>query len=222
MTVDVPTLILGGTGLFMATVLVLFVRRVLSSSGPRQPGLRSFASSHGFTFEGRSAEFAQWARTTKFVAIRAGPDPSNVMRQVAGQTVIVIADCPSGLDSPAFYTVCLVRTPGLQLPHVVLQRNRGLNVIERLAGVQDLDFADDPTFSKAFVVQTNGDEARMRRLLTSELRRRLLDLAPMNAHLEGLDDGVLVHFNRPLSGPKLEVLLTLALETAKLLAAAAP
>jgi hypothetical protein len=144
------------------------------------------------------------------------------MRQVAGQTVIVIADCPSGLDSPAFYTVCLLRTPGLHLPHVVLRRNRGLNIIERLAGVQDLDFDDDPTFSKAFVVQTNGDEARMRQLLTPELRRRLLDLAPMNAHLEGLDDGVLVHFNGPLSGPKLEVLLTLTLETAKLLAAAAP
>jgi hypothetical protein len=32
----------------------------------------------------------------------------------------------------------------------------------------------------------------------------------------------MVHFNRPLSGPKLEVLLTLTLETAKLLAAAAP
>lgn len=47
-------------------------------------------------------------------------------------------------------------------------------------------------------------------------------VAPMNAHLEGLDDGVLVHFNKPLSGPKLEVLLTLTLETAKLLAAAAP
>ena len=44
------------------------------------------------------------------------------------------------------------------------------DALGKMFGGQDINFDDDPDFSKAYVLQTNGDEERLRQFMNSKLR----------------------------------------------------
>lgn len=194
---------------------LLVIARLIHRLNARTGSMQRFAATHGFSFEERSSELDAWARRTKFLAAPPGR-VSNVARRVDGELVTILADLSTRRRGYR-PTLCLLRAPGLRLPHFVLRRERGPSVIERVLGVTDLDFDDDPEFSKAFVLRALNDEGAVRRVFTPSVRRRLLESLPTGAHLEGLGTEVLVHLGRPLEGPELEGLLGLGREAAQLL-----
>jgi hypothetical protein len=60
--------------------------------------------------------------------------------------------------------------PNLRLPRSRLRPERMFDAIGQLLGAQDLDFAGDPEFSKAYVLQAQ-DEREVRELYDEQTRR---------------------------------------------------
>lgn len=56
------------------------------------------------------------------------------------------------------FNLCVLKTPGLELPRCLLRPQGLAEAWEKLLGGQDIDFADDPDFSKAFVLQGDDEE----------------------------------------------------------------
>jgi len=54
------------------------------------------------------------------------------------------------------FTVCILEKAGLGLPHSFLRPQNLFDALGKLLGGQDIDFAEDPEFSRAFVLQ--GEE----------------------------------------------------------------
>lgn len=110
-------------------------------------------------------------------------------------------------------TVCIFQDPSLELPHFVLRPERAvIDRIVELFGAKDLDFEDDPTFSRAYVL--NGeDEAAVRTVFTPSVRSLLVQLVEERLHLEGRGDTLLLHRGRLVdperAGEILQILLQL-------------
>lgn len=124
-------------------------------------------------------------------------------------------------------TICAVRVPGAALPHGFFRRQEPVaDAFGKLLGGQDLDFAEDRSFSQAWVVQTNGPEAQLRAFLGPPRRAHLLQLAPtsLQTEVEFFGEWVLLHHGRLLDGAGLDGLVaeTTALATTLTGSAAAP
>ena len=61
-------------------------------------------------------------------------------------------------------------------------------------GTQDIDFADDPEFSKAFVIK--GDEVRTPQVLGHELRQHLLQQKKTFRALELCGNALMINFGK--------------------------
>jgi hypothetical protein len=95
-------------------------------------------------------------------------------------------------------TVCVLRLPGLALPHFVLRREVPvLDAIGEMLGGQDLDFPEDAAFSRTFVLQGEEPDA-LRALFDQVVRERLRGLADPRLHVEGRGDTVVVHRGRSI------------------------
>ena len=106
-------------------------------------------------------------------------------------------------------TVCVVRTPGLTLPKFYLRPQRAIyDRLGKLFGGRDLDFEDDPEFSKAFVLQGEPAEAAVRKLFSPGVRERLRDWSNAEIWLEGGEDVVLLHHDKRIDPKDLERLAT--------------
>lgn len=93
-------------------------------------------------------------------------------------------------------TICLVRASGVSYPHFLLRRQRPvLDALVEAFGGQDIDFADDEAFSKAFVLR-GEDETAVRGFLDFETRQQLLPLAERRVQLEARGGTLLVHSGR--------------------------
>jgi hypothetical protein len=114
-------------------------------------------------------------------------------------------------------TVCLVGTPGVKCPHVLLRRERPiLDALAQAFGGQDIDFDDDERFSKAFVLR-GEDDAAVRELLDFETRQELLPLAERGVQLEACGDTLLVRTGRLIDPAAARELLQQALDLARIL-----
>jgi len=99
-------------------------------------------------------------------------------------------------QSTHLQTVCVLSSSELALPHFSLRREVAVfDRIGELFGAQDIDFADDSAFSKAFVLK-GADEDRVRELFHVERRQRLLRLLLGRFHLEGEGEALLFHTGR--------------------------
>lgn len=95
-------------------------------------------------------------------------------------------------------TVCVLRLPGLALPHFYLRREVPvLDAIGEMLGGQDLDFPEDAAFSRTFVLQGEEPDA-VRALFDPVVRERLRGFADPRLHAEGRGDTVVVHRGRPI------------------------
>ncbi|MBI4914833.1 MAG: hypothetical protein HY825_03225 [Acidobacteria bacterium] len=95
-------------------------------------------------------------------------------------------------------TVCVLRLPGLALPHFYLRREVPvLDAIGEMLGGQDLDFPEDAAFSRTFVLQGEETDA-VRALFDPVVRERLRGFADPRLHAEGRGDTVVVHRGRPI------------------------
>jgi len=81
------------------------------------------------------------------------------------------------------------------------------DAVGKLFGGQDVNFDEDPAFSKAYVLQTSGDVERLRRFMTPRLRAQLTELAARNLVLEVTGRTLLLHTGRRLKPEQIDALI---------------
>jgi hypothetical protein len=115
-------------------------------------------------------------------------------------------------------TLCILTSPRLALPHFFLRRQRAVwDLLGKLFGGQDLNFDEDPAFSKAFVLQ-GADEAAVRAKFQPGLRMSLMRYEGKSFQLEGRGDTLLFHEGRHQDPAKAREVLERALELLNALA----
>jgi hypothetical protein len=106
----------------------------------------------------------------------------NLLRGRSGRIRIALGefhyDSERSRGTPRYFTVCVLERDGMQLPHSRLRPERwGLDALGQLLGGKDIDFEDDPDFSRAYVLQGVSVpevrglyDARIRRWFTERKR----------------------------------------------------
>ncbi|MBI3272861.1 MAG: hypothetical protein HYZ53_27990 [Planctomycetes bacterium] len=97
-------------------------------------------------------------------------------------------------------TVCILVRPGLQLAPCFLRREAPLDVLGKIFGGQDINFAQDGDFSQAYLLQGEKEDD-VRLLFNPRVRRFFSGRKEENLHFEARGDTVLVHTGR-LVGPE--------------------
>lgn len=91
-------------------------------------------------------------------------------------------------------TVFIIEDPEMRVPHFFLRReSRLFDFLGKIFGGQDINFAEDPQFSDAFVLQGKY-EGRTRDFFDSDIRKGFVNIASnSNAHIEGRNSQILLH-----------------------------
>ena len=102
-------------------------------------------------------------------------------------------------DEKIKQTVLLCQAPGLELPWLFLKpESIGDKLDHTVFGIQDIDFAEDPDFSRRYVLQGN-DIARIQQTLTPSIRAHLAQHPGMS--VEAYGDMLLYYHDRKLIKP---------------------
>lgn len=92
-------------------------------------------------------------------------------------------------------TVCILEKEGLDLPRSFLRRQVAfLDWMGSKFGAQDINFPEDPDFSKAFLLK--GDETRTPQVFGPELRQHLLQNRKEFKTLEMSGPAIMVNFGK--------------------------
>jgi len=92
-------------------------------------------------------------------------------------------------------TICMLEKEGLDLPRTFLRRQVALfDWVGSKIGAQDINFEEDPEFSKAFVLK--GDEVRTPQIMVPELRQHLLQHRKEFKTAEIQGNALLVNFGK--------------------------
>lgn len=95
-------------------------------------------------------------------------------------------------------TIGILRCPALKLPHSFLRKqSRFFDFLGKVFGGQDIDYPEDPEFSKSFVLQGQDGEAT-RALFDPRLREHMLRYRGTGIQFEMLGDSMLLHRGRTL------------------------
>ncbi len=88
-------------------------------------------------------------------------------------------------------TLCIITSSELSLPHFFIRRENAIfDFLGKLFGGQDINFHEDPTFSKMFVLQGEPEPA-VRQLFESRIRRLFLQFGGQNMQVEARGDTIL-------------------------------
>lgn len=180
----------------------------------RTESMSAWAQAHGFVFEGeRPALIDELAR---FKLFNQGHKRKvkNLLRGAKDTGAVRIADYQyttgRGKHQTVWQqTICILTSPGRRAPHFFVRRQQRLfDALGKVFGGQDINFDDDPKFSKAYVLQTAGDEQQLRHFMSPGLREALTRLADKNLVLEVEGDTMLLHRGRRLKAEQLDELVT--------------
>jgi hypothetical protein len=204
-----PFFILGG----VLSVIGVGIYLAYLYEKKRTEAMQQFAEAKGWQFERNGEGRLQEIQHFKLFGLGHSRKLSNVMRGAKDRTEVSVADYKyvtgSGKSSQTYnQTVCAVRVPGMTLPHFFARRQVPLfDSLGKLLGGQDINFEEDPAFSKAYVLQTQGDEASLRRYFNDRARTAFTELASKSPQMEGQGDVLLLHFGRRLSVEQLDGLI---------------
>jgi hypothetical protein len=96
-------------------------------------------------------------------------------------------------------TVFALRDPQLQSPHFLLRsENLLLDSLGSLLGGQDIDFDEDPTFSRNFVLQGSDPDATAKLFSDHKVRAAFMTLKKSSFKLEAEGDTIVVRCKRSL------------------------
>lgn len=183
----------------------------------RTEAMTAFAQANGFVMEQDLSGFRSSLAEFKLFNQGHSRDLRNLMRGSRDDLSVSICDYKyvtgHGKQSQTHsQTVCVLRSPKLRLPHFFARRQVALfDFLGKVFGGQDINFDEDPAFSKAFVLQTSGSEDELRRLFQQPLRSQLTALAPKGVQLEAREDTVVYHQARRLKPEQLAELVDDAL-----------
>ncbi|MCD4701473.1 MAG: hypothetical protein K8S24_06415 [Candidatus Aegiribacteria sp.] len=92
-------------------------------------------------------------------------------------------------------TICILEKEGLDLPRTFLRRQMALlDWVGNKFGAQDINFDEDPEFSKAFVLK--GDEVRTPQIVGPELRQHLLQHKKSFKTVEMNGNAIMTNFGK--------------------------
>lgn len=177
----------------------------------RRTAWMTMAGQHGLTYTRRTARGAPLP-PFKLFQLGSAPHFRNVLLGAMDDAQMMLGDYQytvSGHRSHTVYrrTACIMQAPEMNLPNCLLRRSRlGLDALGRLFGGQDINFDEDPAFSRAFVLQGESEEA-VRAFFTPPVRAFFLDRASTRLEFEARGDRFVFHYGRLLKPRRLPDLL---------------
>jgi hypothetical protein len=103
--------------------------------------------------------------------------------------------------------VCIVEKEDHDIPHFFLRREVSIyDHLGKLFGKQDVNFEDDPEFSKAFVLQGENEEDT-RKLFHAGTRQIFMEFAGSKLCVEGRDNILVAHYGKILPIAEAEKLM---------------
>ncbi|MEW5742626.1 MAG: hypothetical protein AB1938_27160 [Myxococcota bacterium] len=213
-----PVLAIGGVIALIAIIAYL----AWLYEKKRTEAMQRYAEQHGWAFEGYGSGLEAQLGTFKLFNQGHSRRLSNAMRGVRDRVAVAVADyrytTGSGKHSHTHHqTICTVRVPGMTLPHFFARRQVALfDAIGKMFGGQDINFEEDPAFSKAYVLQSQTGEESVRRYFNERARAAFTELARKNPQVEGVGEVMLVHYGRRLKVEDLDGLVADAVNLARL------
>jgi len=114
-------------------------------------------------------------------------------------------------------TVCVLESHELDVPHCYLRPEVMLfDALGSMFGGQDIDFADDPEFSRAFVLQGDNESA-VRELFDAEVRAWFAARKGQRFHFEVRGNTLVFHTGRRRKPQEVREMMQQALEIMRLL-----
>jgi hypothetical protein len=204
-----PILAIGGMIAFIGGII--YIAWLVEKK--RTEAMTAYAQTHGYVFEGVQNQLLHDMAGFKLFNQGHSRQVKNFMRGAKDVGAIRIADYQyvtgSGKHRTVWnQTICVLQTPGRNAPHFFCRRQRALfDALGKLFGGQDINFDDDPAFSKAYVLQTNGDEQQLRHFMSPALREMLTRMGDKNVVLEVSGDTLLIHHGRRLKPDQIDGLV---------------
>jgi len=201
---------LGGGFIGFVVGLVLLARHLEKK---RTEAVHAWAQANGYALDTDVAGFQHAMQRFKLFNQGRSRVLKNVIRTARDDSSLTLADyrytTGSGKHQTTHHqTICVVQSPRSLLPHFFLRRQVALfDALGKLFGGQDINFDDDPAFSKAFVLQSIEGDDECRRLFQPEARDAFTALAKKNLQCEGLGDTLLFHLGRQLKPEQFDELV---------------
>ncbi len=179
----------------------------------RTEAMTAYAQAHGYVFEGKQPELVAQLSAFKLFSQGRARTVKNLLRGAKDTGAVRICDYQyttgSGKHQQVHQqTICVLQTPGRQAPHFFCRRQRALfDALGKVFGGQDINFEDDPVFSKTYVLQTSSDEAQLRNFMNPGLRDTLNKMADKNVVLEVVGDTLVLHQGKRLKTEQLDALV---------------
>lgn len=189
---------------FVLLVVLVVIGASLYAERRRNRAMTAFAQANGYVMDEDVAAFRASLPRLRLFNRGDWGCLANLMRAPREDVTVAVCDYEYSLGSGRTrrvqrQTVCVLRSTKRRLPPFFARRQVALvDLVGKAFGGQDIDFDEDPAFSKAYVLQTVGVEDDVRRLFQQPLRSQLVALAPTNAHVEGRDDTLVYHQGRHL------------------------
>ncbi len=178
----------------------------------RTEAVHAFAQAHGYSVDPDVAGFQESLNGFKLFNQGRSRELKNLIRTSREDLSICLADYKyvtgSGKHQQTHrQTICVVRSERLRLPHFFLRRQVALfDALGKMFGGQDVNFEEDPDFSKAFVLQTVDSEDELRRLFDRGARDAFTALSKKGVQCEAMLDTLLLHYGQRLKLERLEEL----------------
>lgn len=203
-----PILFIGGMIAIVASVIAWAV----IAAKKRREAWMAEADRLGLAYmrnhNGLSKEYAQFKLFSRGRSRRA----PNAMSGHIGNTGVCLADYQyttgSGKNSRNHVqTVCILTDAQLGAPHCFLRpESRLFDFLGKAFGGQDINYDEDPGFSKAFVLQ-GGDEVATRAFFTAEVRAHFMQYAKTRINFEVHGDTLVHHKGVRMKPEQLQSLL---------------
>ena len=204
-----PVLAIGGVIALIAGIVYL----AWLMEKKRTEAMTAFAQAHGYVFEGLTPQLIHELQAFKLFNQGRARTAKNTMRGSKDPGAIRICDYQfttgSGKQQQVHQqTIVVLTTPGRNAPHFFLRRQRAFfDALGKVFGGQDINFDDDEAFSKAYVLQTNGDEQQLRGFMSPGLRDALTKMVDKNLLMEVVGDTLILHQGKRLKPEQLEGLV---------------
>ncbi|BBM84099.1 hypothetical protein [Candidatus Uabimicrobium amorphum] len=195
--------------IFLVAVAIIYgIKREKQRTG----NWKQVASDIGFDFADKDNSYVFKYNFFKTFSTGSNRKAKNVMTGKNGDIGITVMDYQyttgSGKNkSTHHYTICIFEKQGLGLPSCYMRMQIAFfDFLGKVFGGQDIDFVEDPAFSKAFVLQ-GDDEKAVRETFDENVRRGFLDYKGKNFIFEGNNDLFLINKGKRIKPEELMIIL---------------
>ena len=193
------------------------------SQKKRTEAWRQVAGELGIQFLGHQNDVLSRCGQMKLFSRGRSRRVTNAISGDAGDVQITLGDyryrTGSGKNSSTHsYTVCVLQSDRLSLPACFLRPQvRFFDALGALFGGQDIDFSEDPEFSKSYVLQGESEGA-VRGLFDQRVRSWFAARGARRFHFETRGDTLVFHTGNRRKPSEAKDLMQQALEIMNLLA----